>query len=174
MKKSILVSAFLLSTTLSLVNYVKAQTVAASGNMRGGQSSAALPTKLMVNQEAVVNSKVLKAFRRKFRITVPVQWSTDNKLYLACFEKDSIQYRVTYRSNGQLVQTLKKYSARHLDKEIKAQVDESYDGYDITGATEIITGQEKVYFVNIESRRKLKELIIYNGDVSLKHEYMLQ
>lgn len=174
MKKSILMSAFLLTSAFSLINYSQAQAVSPFNNMLTLSNGGIMSQQMQMEEEAAVHSKVLKAFRRTFKVSVPVRWSTDENFYLAYFEKDGIQHRITYRKNGQMIQTMKTYSVKHLDREVKARVEEAYDGYDITGATEVITGQETVYFVNIESRRKLKELIVFNGDVTLRKEFMLQ
>lgn len=173
MKKSILIVAFALTTTISIFTGAQAQTSAPVSNMLNLTSNTML-TRSVLTEESSVHARVLKAFNRNFKTAAPVQWSTDDQYYLAYFVKDGIQNRVTYRKNGQMIQSMKTYGAKHLNNETKSQVEEAYDGYDITSVTEITSQGETVYFVNIESRRKLKEVIAYNGDLMVRRQFDLQ
>jgi hypothetical protein len=173
MKKSISIAAFMLATSITVFSSAQAQSSVPVNNMLN-LSSNTLVRKAILTEEASVNSKVLKSFRRNFKVQVPVQWSTDEQFYLAYFVKDGVQHRITYYRNGSMVQTMKTYSAEHLNKEVKSQVEEAYDGYDITGVTELTSKNETVYFVNIESRRKLKEVIAYQGELMVRRQFDLQ
>lgn len=173
MKKSILIVAFALTTSISIFTGAHAQSSAPANNMLN-LSSSNLSTRSIVTEESSVHAKVLKSFNRNFKTSAPVQWSTDDRHYLAYFTNDGIQNRITYRKNGQMVQSMKTYGIKHLDKEVRSQVEEAYDGYEITGITEIYANGEKVYFVNIESRRKMKEVVAYNGDLMVRRQFNLQ
>ncbi|RYY17985.1 MAG: hypothetical protein EOO04_24720 [Chitinophagaceae bacterium] len=170
MKKSISIAAFMLATSITVFSSAQAQSPAPVNNMLNF-SSHSLVGKTIVTEESSVNSKVLKSFHRNFKTKTPVRWSTDEKFYLAYFVKDGIQHRVTYRKNGGMIQTLKTYSAEHLNRDVRSQVEETYDGYDITGVTELTQNYETVYFVNIESRRKLKEVVAYNGQLMVRKQF---
>jgi hypothetical protein len=173
MKKSISIAAFMLATSIAVFSSAQAQSSAPVNNVLN-LSSNTLVSKAILTEESSVNSKVLKSFRRSFKTQTPVQWSTDEQFYLAYFVENGIQHRITYRKNGSMVQTMKTYSAEHLDKNVRSQVEETYDGYDITGVTELSSESDTVYFVNIESRRKLKEVVVYEGELMVRKQFDLQ
>ncbi|HTE26605.1 hypothetical protein [Flavitalea sp.] len=173
MKKSISIAAFMLATSIAVFSSAQGQSSASVNNMLN-LSSNNLVRKATVTEESSVNSKVLKSFHRNFKMDAPVQWSTDEQFYLAYFVKDGIQHRITYRKNGSMVQTMKTYSVKHLNKDVRSQIEETYDGYDITGVTELSSNADTVYFVNIESRRKLKEVISYEGELMVRKQFDLQ
>jgi hypothetical protein len=173
MKKSILIVAFALTTSISIFTGAQAQSSSPANNVLNLGSNTLL-TRSVLAEESSVHARVLKSFKRSFKISAPVQWSTDDRHYLAYFTKDGVQNRITYRKNGQMVQSMKSYGVKHLDKDVRSQVEEAYDGYEITGITEIYANGEKVYFVNIESRRKMKEVVAYNGDLMIRRQFNLQ
>ncbi|MHA4846111.1 hypothetical protein ACX0G7_18180 [Flavitalea antarctica] len=173
MKKSISIAAFMLATSLAVFSSVQAQLVAPVSSILN-VSSHTLVRKATLTEESAVNSRVLKSFYRNFKAPAPVQWSTDDQFYLAYFVNDGVQHRITYRKNGKMVQTLKTYAAEKLNKDIRSQVEEAYDGYDITGVTELTSDLDTVYFVNIESRRKFKEVVVYEGELMVRKQFDLQ
>ena len=173
MKKSISIAAFMLAASIGVFSSAKAQSSVPVNNMLN-LSSNNLVRKATLTEESSVNSKVLKSFHRNYKMDAPVQWSTDEQFYLAYFVKEGVQHRITYRKNGSMVQTMKTYSAKHLNKDVRSQIEETYDGYDITGVTELSSNSDTVYFVNIESRRKLKEVVAYEGELIVRKQFDLQ
>ena len=173
MKKSISIAAFMLATSIAVYSSAQAQSAAPYNNMLN-LSSNNLVHKAKLTGESGVNSKVLKSFHRNFKMEAPVQWSTDEQYYLAYFVKEGVQHRVTYHKNGKMVQTMKIYSAKHLNNDVRSQIEEAYDGYDITGVTELSLNSDIVYFVNIESRRKVKQVVAYEGELMVRNQFDLQ
>jgi hypothetical protein len=178
MKKIITMSAIVLATTLTSLSSVHAQTASPVSNTMSTTVSNVLKSVYALPIEelkaADVNEKALKSFNRNYKVNVPVKWWSDDKSFHAYFVQDGVQHRVTYRKNGQWLLTMKTYAAQYLDDEVKNLVQSAYDGYEVSGVTEVNMGVNDVYFVNIQSSKKLKELVVYDGEVSVRREFNLQ
>ena len=170
MKKSISLSAIILTATVILLSslHVQAAEVVHDKNNRNG-STLSMPT--VVTGESDVSAKTLKSFSRDFKIKVPVKWFSDEHYDLAYFVEAGIQYRISYYKSGRMFRMLKSYSVEHLDNNIKNKVEEAWDGYQITGITEVLEGSMQAYFVNIESHRKIKELVVYDQDMAVRRQF---
>jgi hypothetical protein len=173
MKKWISISAILMATVLTSLSSLQAQSSAALARNTISFSSSSLASASTL-AEFEVAERVLKSFKKDFKSDAQVIWSAEEDFYCAYFVSGGVQHRVNYNKKGKLLQTIKAYSPKYLSNDVKNLVEESYDGYDITGISEVIIGANTVYYVNIESRRKLKVLVVYNGEIMVKKEFYLQ
>jgi hypothetical protein len=178
MKKFIYMSAMVLATTFTSLSSVHAQSASPVVNTMSVSVSKVLKSLYASPIEeanaADVNAKALKSFNKNFKVNVPVKWWSDDKSFHAYFVQDGVQHRVTYRKNGQWLLTMKTYAAQYLNDDVKNQVERAYDGYEVMGVTEVNMGVNDVYFVNIQSAKKLKELAVYDGEISVRKEFNLQ
>jgi hypothetical protein len=181
MKKLSCSAAFMLATLLLAVNNGSAQTSAPLINLHSVQGvdspvepAAAVVSVIAVVEEPKVHPKALRSLRKTFNASTPIKWYSDEHCYIAYFTEGGIQHRVTYKKNGSWYQTLKRYSAEHFDEDAKKDIEDTFDGYDIIGVSELNVGGERLYFVNIQSRRKLKEVLLYDGQISVRKEFTVQ
>jgi hypothetical protein len=173
MKKWISISAILMATVLSSLTSLQAQNAAALSRNMISISSSSLASEATL-AESEISARVLKSFNRDFKFYSPVVWSANENLFRGYFVSGGVQHRVTYNKKGKLLRTVKAYSPEHLVNDVKNLVEETYDGYEISGISEVIIGTHHVYYVNIQSRRKLKVLTVYNGEILVQKQFNLQ
>ena len=169
MKKSISLSAIILATAMTVLSnqHVQAAVVLHDKSNTGGTPSSSL----VVTEESDVSAKTLKSFSKDFKVNVPVKWHSDEQYDYAYFIEGGIQYRVSYNKNGKKFRTLKSYSAELLDEKLRNDIEQTWDGYEITGVWEVIEGTMHAYFVNIATNRKIKELIVYNQEITVRRQF---
>ncbi len=173
MKKSILVSAMMLCVYLFLSPSSKAQSPTGLNTIFSLASAKFFSAHVAIN-ESEVDARALKSFNKKFSPQVEVLWHKDNEDYRAYFVESGIQHRITYNRKGKWVQTIKSYLPEHLDANVRDLVEETYDGYEIIGITEVQISSYQVYFVNVASRKKFKELVVYKNEITVRNQFNIQ
>ena len=169
MKKSISLSAIILATAMTVLSslHVQAAAVLHDKTNTGGIPSSSP----VVTEESHVSAKSLKSFSKDFKVNVPVRWYSNEHYDFAYFTEGGIQYRIIYNKNGRKFRTLKSYSVEQLDDKLRKDIEQTWDGYEITGVSEVIEGAMHAYFVNIESIRKIKELVVYNQEITVRRQF---
>ena len=150
------------------------------------QKSSSDPTFKNLNLEApsasptpsadisAINSKALKSFSRNYKTGAEVHWSNSGELTQASFNENGKQNRVFYRPNGKWFRTIITYDQSLLRKDIKSLVNRNFRKYEITCVTEVHEGSMDAYFINIDTPKDFKVVIVYEGEVFVHQEYMKQ
>ena len=118
-----------------------------------------------------INKKAIKSFNRNFSTTASVKWLDLGNMQEAYFVEDGKQNRVYYGRNGRWIRTMTAYDGSLLDSDIKSLVNRNFSAYDITTVTEVREGIMHAYFVNIETPREFKQLIVYEGEVWVHQQF---
>ena len=169
MKKSISLSAIILTTAMTVLSSLHVQ---AAMVLNDKTNTGGVPTSsLVVTEESDVSAKTLKSFSKDFKVNVPVRWHSDDHYDFAYFIEGGIQYRVSYNKNGKKFRTLKNYSAELLDNKLRKDIEETWDGYEITGVWEVIEGHMHAFFINIATNTKIKQLVVYNQEITVRRQF---
>lgn len=171
MKKLIISSAILLGATLLRPVSSTAQRTSEPlfrDAPKIESSAAPEPEKVMVN------SKALKSFNRNFKTSANVKWSTSGDMTQAYFNENGKQSRVFYSPKGRWIRTIVTYDESHLNKYIRSLVRRDYWKYDITCVIEAREGALHCYFINVETAKEFKQLLVYEGEVFVHQEFQKQ
>jgi hypothetical protein len=125
-------------------------------------------------EKVMVNSKALKSFSRNFKTSAEVKWSTSGDMIQAYYKENGKQSRVFYNPKGRWVRTIVTYDESQLNKYIKSLVKRDYWKYDISCVIEAREGAMHCYFINIETAKDFKQLIVYDGEVFVHQEFQKQ
>ena len=106
------------------------------------------------NTPPEVNEKILKAFSETFIEADDVKWSEYENVCQATFKVDEIQVRAMYDEEGNLLQTTRHYSEKHLPSYILVKLNNKYKGKEVFGVTEISGGNEISYHVVLRDKKR--------------------
>ena len=121
-----------------------------------------------------INKKAIKSFNRKYSTTASVKWFDFGNMQEAYFVENGKQNRVYYKPNGRWFRTITSYDESLLNSDIKSLVMQNFSNYDITTVTEVHEGIMDAYFVNIETAKDFKQVIVYEGEVWVYKQYRKQ
>ncbi|MEO5995199.1 MAG: hypothetical protein ABIN89_00795 [Chitinophagaceae bacterium] len=116
-------------------------------------------------------ARALKHFNGLFPAVTNARWYADNNTISTYSMQDSVCTRVCYNKKGSWLHTSISSPGNKLAATKRALVLNNFPGYTIMGTIEIHEQQLVLYFVNIENERNIKQLIIYNGNVSIYDEF---
>ena len=164
MKKVLLIAlllAMFLWTNVSLAQKASAndQTPITATSLIGPASD--LPAMENINSKAIVD------FNSKFRNAENVKWHRSSKANVASFRDGEKLYTVVYLENGKFLHTLINYGEAQLDNSIRDLVKKNFRNYTISWVTEVHEGDMISYFVKIEDAKRIKELVVYKGEVAV-------
>lgn len=125
-------------------------------------------------EKAAVNSKALKNFARNYKTSADVKWTTSNDMIQAYYNEKGKQSRVFYNPKGKWMRTIVTYDETLLNKSVKSLVKRDFWKYDITCVIEAREGSLHCYFINIETAKDFKQLIVYDGEVFVHQEFQKQ
>jgi len=100
-----------------------------------------------------INEKVLKAFNQTFTEAENVRWREEDNRCQAVFTVSEILVRAVYDNEGNLLQTVRHYSEKHLPSTIFAKLKLKHAGKEIFGVTEIATDNELAYHVVLKDEK---------------------
>ena len=121
-----------------------------------------------------INAKAIKSFNRNFRTSATVRWFDQGDLIQANFVDNAKQHRVFYRPNGKWFRTLITYQPQLLNSHIASLVKENYSNYEIKCVTEVEEGMMHCYFINIETAKDFKQVIVYQDEVFVHQQFKKQ
>lgn len=125
-----------------------------------------------INSETVVspafrnniNPKAVRHFTKNFSEVTDEKWYYTEKMIVAIFALDGINYRIDYEKNGDLFETIRTYDETKLSADLRQDVKDSYRGYNISLVQEIEQPPHAmVYVINLEGKTKLINLQVCNG-----------
>src|SRR5688572_14188380 len=66
-----------------------------------------------------ISSRAIRDFIRRYDFTTDEKWYKLTKGYVAFFEKDSINFKVSYDARGQWVSTMRTYTEKYLPSAVR-------------------------------------------------------
>lgn len=157
------------------------------GTISVNAQSSTPPTKFQTEDMAVapetaktstdvsnINAKAIKSFKRNYKTSAAVNWFDSGELIQATFSDDQKMHRVFYRTNGKWFRTIITYAPDLLDGQIESLVKQNFAKYEIKWVTEVNEGPMHCYFVNIETAKDFKQVIVYEGEVFVHQQFKKQ
>ncbi len=95
------------------------------------------------------NEKVLKAFNETFTNAEKVVWHDLDNQYQANFWQNSINVRVRYDNDGNLLETTRYYYEKDLPPIILSKLKKKYPERAVYGVTELTTQDDVTYYVSM-------------------------
>jgi len=111
---------------------------------------ALLSAKAISSQVTDVNQKVLHSFQSTFTYARNVQWFSYPDYYYVSFNQGNFAIRAFYDLRGNLMNTMRYYSAQYLPINITLRLEEDYPNQVIKNVSEVCNGDEAVYFVRVD------------------------
>ena len=96
------------------------------------------------------NEKVLKAFKSTFVNAEKVVWHDFDDQYQANFWQNSINVRVKYDDDGNLLETIRYYFEKDLPPIILSKLKKKYPSRTVFGVTELTTQDEVNYYISMK------------------------
>lgn len=122
---------------------------------------------------STMNERALNDFKRRFANVQNADWrNTSDGGYFASFITDDVKTIATYNAKGSFQGTIKYYGEDKLDGNIKTLVENTYYDYDLLKVAEVSAGNETVYVIYVESKKHLKVLTVYNGELQEAGSYL--
>lgn len=119
-----------------------------------------------------VNKKVLDAFKNTFQSASQVVWHEYKDHYEVRFMQGTIDARVSYDTNGKILQAIRYYKEDNLPLLIKAKVNNKYPGQKIFGITEVSSDEGLNYYIVLEGEKTWTNLKCdYLGNVWVQKKY---
>jgi len=100
-----------------------------------------------------VNERVLNSFKQTFTNAESVKWEEYQSYYTVSFMHSGIQSKVNYDRKGNMLGSIRYYSAQMLPLNIFNKVKKDYAQQNLFGVTEVTFGNDVVYFVKIETAK---------------------
>lgn len=122
-----------------------------------------------------VNTKAMRTFKKMFATVEGEKWYEYKGAYAAVFVSDDVRFRVEYDNRGNWSATEKDYFEAKLDREVRKVVKSVYFDYTISSIREIITNDfftNPVYIIHIEDANSFKNLVVYDGEMSIIDQYL--
>ncbi|HWC54105.1 MAG TPA: hypothetical protein VG676_11020 [Chitinophagaceae bacterium] len=96
------------------------------------------------------NEKVLKAFNETFTNAEKVVWQDLDDQYQANFWQNSVNVRVKYDNDGNLLETTRYYFEKNLPPIILTKLKKRYSDRTVYGVTEITSPDDVTYYISMK------------------------
>ena len=103
------------------------------------------------NQQGDVNQKAVTSFQKDFRHATNVNWQFNAQFIKVTFTLDEQVYFAYYNEEGERLALTRNVKSQELPMGLRAQLQESYQGYWISDLFEINAKEEAAYYVTIEN-----------------------
>lgn len=117
--------------------------------------------------KAVVSEKVANSFNHFFKDATQPQWLEINKRFVVNFILDDQKNKAVFTKGGSLIYQLSYDAAKNLPDQIKKQIQETYQDFDITTAVKVKTGDDVIWLVNLESTKRILIVRATDEDMSV-------
>ncbi|RYZ74516.1 MAG: hypothetical protein EOP09_00310 [Proteobacteria bacterium] len=127
------------------------------------------------NAKAIVSkAKAERNFKKNYKTTADVRWSSDDKFMHAYYKDNDIATRIAYDKKGRWFRTIKTYDADKLDRRVAGIVKRQFKGYTITCVNDVYEGTVHCYFLNIMKGKDFKQVVYYQGEIQIFDQFQLQ
>ncbi|HVG12558.1 MAG TPA: hypothetical protein VM843_06110, partial [Flavisolibacter sp.] len=97
-----------------------------------------------------VNEKVLQAFEKSFKNASDVVWNEYKDCFEVKFLHNSIDSRITYDVDGNILRSIRYYGEEQLPLFVRAKLQKQYAGKTVFGVTELASEGELDYYIVLE------------------------
>lgn len=105
-----------------------------------------------------VNEKVLAAFNKTFQDAQDVTWTETATSYEVAFKQNTIQVRVNYDMEGNILNTLRYYGEENLPLMVLSKIKTRFTDKTIFGVTEISSEEGTYFHVVLEDAKSWVEV----------------
>lgn len=105
--------------------------------------------------KAVVTDKVANSFSTLFKDAMEPQWLEINKRFVVNFILNDQKNKAVFTKGGSLIYHLAYGTEKNVPDNIRKQIQNMYEDYDITYAVRVKTPDVLVWVVNIENNKKI-------------------
>lgn len=116
------------------------------------------------------NFRASEFFKKLFKDVADAQWRVEEQAIVASFVRDEVNTNVIFDKKGHWVHNLTYFPADKIPTEIRSIVEDNFINADLSLAVKIKEGGIEFYIVNIEDKRTIKQVSIYNGEVNVIKE----
>ena len=110
----------------------------------------ACTTAMFAARPPEVNAKVLKAFKETFKDVKDVNWYEYDSYYEASFNQATIQNRIRYDADGNIIGTTRYYAPDQLPLNILVKLKKRYEKRTLYYVTEITTDESLTYYITMQ------------------------
>ena len=114
-----------------------------------------------------IHFKAIADFNKKYKKAADAKWYISGKLHVASFNDEGKHYTAVYHDNGKWLHTMINYNPAQLSDNIREIVEKKFSKYSITWVTEVHEGDMVSYFIKIQNEKRIKDLIVYDGQVAV-------
>ncbi len=100
-----------------------------------------------------INEKVLEAFQKSFKHAQDVSWHEYDNRYEVKFTHNTVDSRITYDTEGNILKTIRYYGEDQLPLFLRAKIQKQYKDKKIYGVTELAEEGELDYYVILEDAK---------------------
>ena len=120
------------------------------------QSHLASPVSYYSSSElqSAIGEKLQQEFRESFPGAEKISWQESNNGYIVSFVKEGIPGRISYKRNGEFINSFRNYGENELPYYLVNSLKKKYPGQKIFGVTEISTVSDISYFVKLEGPKR--------------------
>lgn len=113
------------------------------------------------------NFRAAENFRKTFKDAPEAKWTVEENAIVASFAKDQVKTNVVYSKKGNWIHTLSYYPGDQTPADIRTIVENAYPNHDIALAVAVKEGDIDFYIVQMEDRKTIKQVGVYNGETNL-------
>lgn len=117
------------------------------------------------------NLRATESFKREFKDCPDVTWRSIKDGILASFSKDGVKTTVVYNKKGFWIHTLSYFPAEKTPASVRSIVETNYPNADITSSVQVKERDMEFFVVNLEDKRTIKQVAVYNDETNLINEY---
>jgi len=122
----------------------------------------------MLDMQNKAGFKAMKDISARFTNTSDVKWFVVNNAIFATVIDDGIKNSILYDKRGHWVRTIRNYDESKMPADIRETVKRSkYFDDSITQVFEIQEGNILFYLVSLEDKKTFKQVVVYDGEVTL-------
>ncbi|HQU56537.1 MAG: hypothetical protein R2796_02595 [Chitinophagaceae bacterium] len=134
-----------------------------------------LSIQLMANTNTDINEKVKASFKATFPNAQSVKWHENGNTFTVSFIRNSIDHRVEYDTEGNIIQTTRFYGEQNLPAYLLAQVKKRFEGKKIHIVTELSSDAGMEFHITLHDAKKWYLVKAYaNGMMEVYDQFKKQ
>ncbi len=108
---------------------------------------------LFAAEPVSINEKVLQAFQKSFKHAQDVSWHEYDTHYEVKFTHYTVDSRITYDTEGNILKTIRYYGEDQLPLFVRAKFQKEYKDKKVFGVTELAEEGQLDYYVILEDAK---------------------
>ena len=119
---------------------------------------------------AKASNRAVQAFKLSYK-DANASWSVAKDALIATFNKDDVRTTVVYQKNGKWFHTLTYLPGSKTPQDIADIIGDAFPRDEIKTTVQIEEGSTKFYIVQLEGKKTLKKVTVYNGETNVIEEF---